>query len=276
MRVNSITCRLAACAVALLAHLPSPARARMEQPEVAAEILPEEVVLSMGEPVFAELRVRNESIGPVRIDFGRNFLGNVHLVVNGVTAPPPGMPPGGGISFPGEATLKPGEVYARRLLLNEWHDFSEPGKYEIRLMLESQPIRLEASMTLEIGPRDPARLAEVCEELATMAKSYHAEQARQAGKALSYAGDKACLPAMVRVLKESFTGKEGAIAGLARLGTPAAIQAIVDAWDSLRWDQRAGAFQELWKRGKQDDLRAALAKAGKSDKVEIPWSGRKQ
>jgi len=240
-----------------------------EEAAISVQLELERTALTLGEPVFAVLRLRNESVKPVKVDFGRNSIGNIYLVVNGFKASPPGLRPDGGISFPGEATLEPGTILTRRLLLGEWYDFDKVGSYGIRLVLTSNPIHIESTVALEIGARDSARLAEACERVFSTAILPEAEPALLAAKALSQVSDEACIPVMVRTLKESFHAKEGAIAGLARIGTDEAIQALVEAWEELRWDQRALAFQKLWPGG-QDDLRAALVKAGKPDKVEIP------
>lgn len=241
-----------------------------EEPAISIQLALESDALSLGEPVFAKLRVRNESVKPVKVDFGRNFIGNIYLVVNGLKASPPGLPPGGGISFLGEAIVEPGTILTRRLLLGEWYDFDKEGSYVVRLVLTSNPIHVESAVALEVGARDSARLAEACESVSSTAILPEAEPVLLAAKALSQVSDEACIPAMVRTLKESFHAKHGAIAGLARIGTAEAIQALVEAWDELRWDQRTLAFQKLWP-GRVDDLRAALVRAGKPDKVEISW-----
>src|SRR4029079_3548185 len=125
---------------------------------VSATLVPDEQAYTLHQPVTAHLVVKNSSDQPAQIDFGRDFQGNIHLVVNGASASPPGLPPEGGMSFPGVVELAPGKSYSRRLLLEDWYRFEEPGTYEVRAVLESPPLRLEAAATVVIGPRDPERL----------------------------------------------------------------------------------------------------------------------
>jgi hypothetical protein len=231
---------------------------------IDATLKPESEMFSLHEPILAELSLQNRSSEPMKIDFGRNFQGNIKLMVDGVSALPPQLPPEGGLSFPGEVELKPGAKYSRLLLLNDWLSFEKPGRYEVRLMLDSPSRRVEADATITVGPRDPERLARSCAALAKRAQGYEAEPAALAAKALSYADDEACLPNLSDVVKRSFHGKEGAILGLVRLGTEPAINVLVEAWSGLRPDQQALALHEAKERGRQDLLMKALSKAGKT------------
>lgn len=237
---------------------------------VTTTLVPDEQAYSLHQPVTAQLILTNDSDRLAQIDFGRNFQGNVQLVVNGVPVPPPGLTPGGGVSFPGEVELAPGKSYSRRLLLDDWHRFDEPGSYQVRVVLESPPLRLEAASTIVIGPRDPELLSKACSELSRQAREPEVETSVLAARALSYVGDEACLDALAEVLRESFHGKEGAIIGLLRIGSEPALHVLVDAWDLLRWDQQALVLNEAKQRGKDEALRKALLKAGKSPR-EPQW-----
>jgi hypothetical protein len=238
---------------------------------IDAALTPESETFSLHEPILAELSLQNRSQMPVQIDFGRNFQGNIRLVVNGASALPPQLPPEGGLSFPGEVEIKAGGSYSRLLLFNDWFHFEKPGRYEVRFVLESPPLHIEANATVTVGPRDPERLAKSCAKLAEQARSYEADPATRAAKALSFADDEACLPALAEVVRRSFHGKEGAILGLARLGTPQAIEVLVGEWDKLRVDQMEVAYGELERQGKLESLRAALLKAGKQLGRKDPW-----
>jgi hypothetical protein len=255
--------------IALLAGLLWPVRMDASNPKVSAALAPVQETFVLGEPVLVQARLRNESTEPVQIDFGSNFEGNVRFVVNGIDRPSPGLPPEGGFSSLGDVTLRPGESYSQRFLLDKWSRFEQAGQYQVRFVLDSVP-KLEAVTTVVVEPRDPERLAKACAKLAQQAESYEAEPALLAAEALSYVGDEACLPALTEALQKSFHGKEGAIRGLLRIGTEPAIQALVDGWDKLRWDQQALVLNEAETHGRREELRKALVKAGKPASVEMP------
>jgi hypothetical protein len=245
------------------------ARSDASLPKVSAVLMPEQESLVLGEPVLLQLRLQNEGTESVQIDLGSDFEGNVRFVVNGVDQPPPGLPPEGGFSIPGKVTIQPGKSYSRRFLLNQWSRFDQAGRYQVQFILDSVP-RLEATTTLVVAPQDPEALAKACARLARQAESHEAEPALLAAKALSYVGDEACVDSLAEVVRKSFHGKEGAIAGLLRIGTEPALRAIAESWDALRWDQQALAFNEAEQRGKKEALKKELLKAGRSDTVKPP------
>ena len=232
--------------------------------------------VSLGEPVLAELTITNEGAAAIDLDLGRNRKEKLVIAVNDRGASSPGLPPGGGISFPGEVELAGGERYSQILLLNEWTSFEEEGSYRIHLSLEAphQAVvsgggALVAEAVISVVPRDSVRLAATCESLASQAAKPDAAVSSQGGRALSYVSDPACLPALARAVRESPHGKEGAITALARLGTAGAVDEVVRAWDLLRWDQQALALQEFARHGRRESLAAALKEACKTIK-QVP------
>jgi hypothetical protein len=258
------------CVLGLALLLPVPVLAHGAGAGVSATLVPDEQAYTLHQPVTALLVLKNVSNQPARVDFGRNFQGNIHLVVNGVSTPPPGLPPEGGISFPGEVELAPGASYSRRLLLDDWYRFEKPGSYQVSAVVNSPPLHLKAASAVVIDPRNPERLAKACSELSRQARAPQVETSVLAARALSYVGDEACLGSLAEVVRESFHGKESAIAGLLRIGTKPALRALAESWDGLRWEQQALALNEAERRGKKEELKKELLKAGRSDTVKPP------
>ncbi len=242
------------------------------EPGLFMSLRPLRESVSLGEPVLAELTITNEGAGAVELDLGRNQKEKLVITVNDKRTSSPGLPPGGGISFPGGVELAGGESYSQILLLNEWTSFEEEGSYRLRLSLEvpHQTVvsggALAAEAVISVVPRDPVRLAATCESLASQAAKPDAAVSSHGGRALSYVSDPACLPALARAVRESPHGKEGAITALARLSTPGAIDGVVRAWDLLLWDQQALAIQEFARHGGRESLAAALEEARKTIK----------
>lgn len=200
------------------------------------------------------------------LDLGKNWKGNLSLVLtlpDGkiVKAPPYSLPPDG-IYVPGEVTLAPGGSYHQALLLNEMLNFAMPGLYRLSLGVEQNPCSrvLSASLAIEIVPRDALRMVEICSRLATAAASYNSSVSTEAAKALSYARDEACLPAMIDVLTRSIHGKAWALTGLAQLKSDDAVGAVAAEWERLNEIDQAIAMREFAASGQGDALRAAIAR----------------
>lgn len=218
---------------------------------------------TLGQPIFVELWIHNSRSSLFVADLGGDCVRNIRLVVT-----PPGgarrsleLPssPEGGLAFDCSPALQPGETYGRRLLLNRWLDAWPMGRYQVEISLEGG---LQASTAFEVVARDPVRLGEACRALEGEALSLRVDDALEASMAMSFAADEICLPSLVRVLRESVHGKEGAIEGLARLGTNEALAAVAEAWKKLDSGQRSLARFELMKQGRAQALDAALAEAG--------------
>jgi hypothetical protein len=231
---------------------------------------PSEPTLPLHAPVFATLEILNEGTEPATVDLGKNLKGNIRLVFtlpDGRTVnAPPYTPPPDGIFVPGLVVLRPGAPYTQQLLLNEWQELALTGRYRVVLRVEPSPKsciaerRSADEAVLEISPRDDARLAEICNRLASVAGSLKASAATAAAEGLSVTGDEACVPALVRVLKGDARGRSWALIGLAKVGSKEAVAAVVGEWHRFDEFDQAEALRAFISSGKGDALRAALAK----------------
>jgi hypothetical protein len=215
-----------------------------------------DVTVSLHEPVRLDLTVFNRTARTVTADLGLNKQSNLELTIE--------EPSGGvvvrrlssdGFGGVGRISLKPGAKFVKPLLLNEWNDFTATGDYHITVALlpaerttndEGTGERPRTGFTVHVTPRNPARLQRVAEELAaqaiggkTMATSM------DAAKALSYMRDPQVVSSLVRVLQQGSLVEHYAVDGLARIGTPEAVAALMAEQDNPSEEVRAAVRTAL-------------------------------
>jgi HEAT repeat protein len=122
--------------------------------------------------------------------------------------------------------------------LSEWHDFRDIGGYavhvalvpEFRAKVDDPPT---AYLHVSIGPRDEAKLRAVAKAFADRAINSHDFRDRsEAALALSYVLDPVAIPEMARVLASGSDAGLKLTTAMARLGGPAAIDALQAAAQS--------------------------------------------
>jgi hypothetical protein len=193
--------------------------------------------VTLHEPVFMEFSVRNTLPGTISLDLG---LDRTRNLVFSVTCPDGTVRSklqlvGGGIGFSGALSLPPGQVYSQELLLNQWWQFPVQGTYLVKAEFTGpirtqlgQPVQADrsAEMELNIEPRDPNRLAQLCRTLAGRAESGNAGTALSAGKILSYVIDPVAVPYLADVLRNSDFARNSAVQGLGRIRTSEALSIL--------------------------------------------------
>ncbi|HET9777142.1 MAG TPA: hypothetical protein VFP77_11280 [Gemmatimonadaceae bacterium] len=270
MKLSASRLSVIASALVMLLMAPRLVSAAEDQ-GIRLTLRPGSHAFTLHEPVFANLAINNATGHSIDLDLGKNFQGNLALAISGPEqALEAWMPsPANGMFIPGHISLKAGETYREELLLNDAYNFAVPGIYSLSVRLANQSHGQQTiaqtlePVSIEISPLQPARLAEVCRRLESKALSINAEEALYAARALSYVQSEICIPSLRRVLEMSSAGQDGAVLGLARLGTQKAIDVLVEEWNKLRPDQQAIAYGELERQGKLEILRATLEKSGK-------------
>lgn len=161
--------------------------------------------LHLSEPVFINLEIQNNSPNTVKFYSGQIILENLLLTVtypDGRQVQPAKLKPGEGISLSGVATMKPGELYSQKILLNKWTDFSSAGQYLIKgrltNLLETEKGKslgtdLTFAVTLDIKPKNDSHLKAVCEELLKNIREMN-NHAGQSAIALTYIKDPLAVP----------------------------------------------------------------------------------
>ena len=200
-----------------------------------------EPVVQVNGPAYLEVKMQNTGSEKLRVSFGYHGKWNYDFFVvepDGTkVAVPPYRQYGPGPS--GNVSIDPQGTETRRLLLNEWYVFRKPGEYTVNVKVAallrtststSWQSEFSDKLTLQVAPRDPARLKEICENLAAAAVATSppdSNTATESAFALSYIPDPVAVPYLARVLREgNSAGREHAIRGLARVGSPDAIEVL--------------------------------------------------
>ncbi len=195
---------------------------------------------SLHEPVVINFAVKNKFSEPITFDLGADRVENFQLNLtrpNGASNQARRIIEG--FAMTGKITIRPGQLYRQRLLINEWFDLSQIGAYAISIDLLT-PIRSESGRvvakganfraTFEIIPRNPKRLQEICANLlAQIATSNTYQQAKDAATELSLVQDSVAVSFLEKVLKMNKMVERTAIEGLGRVGSAEAIQALIRA-----------------------------------------------
>ena len=215
---------------------------RAEDISVSFSLVSSEFTLH--EPVIANFIVKNSSEKPLRLNLGKNAKQSFLLTNTRPDRTRLPLPPlfREGLGTTGLESVAPGREYKQRLVLNEWFDFGAVGHYEVQVRL-TEPVRdAEGSVvmevapfhtTLEILPRDPRRLKDVCASLVQQiesAPSYVA--ASEAAVPLSYVQDPIAVPYLEKALYAGHLVELNAIDGLRRIANQEAVQVLLSALGS--------------------------------------------
>jgi hypothetical protein len=195
--------------------------------------------ITLHEPVVWRLQAHNVSKLTAQLDLGKNREENFIITYTGPNDPVPKTirrhKEGFGIT--GTIAVAPNSTFEQELLLNKWVVFSDPGRYDIELKLlrgatqGADSIEISSfKASVEILPRDPKRLAEICNSLvARVEKANSYEQAAEAALELRFVADPVAVPYLQRALYAKKLVEPLAIEGLEQIANEEATQALIDA-----------------------------------------------
>jgi HEAT repeat protein len=190
------------------------------------ECRPTTVALSLHEPVFVDFIIRNRSGSIQRIDLGAARAGAFIISIQTVTGVSASelRTERAGFRPSGEVEIAPYADFVERVLMQRWYAFAAEGRYTVLVELALSTGRLAAApFDVAVLPRDPARLASVCESLTDRALSPgDVEQSDAAAEALAHIEDPIAVPYLQRLLTRAPALGMLAIAGLGRIGDDAA------------------------------------------------------
>lgn len=232
--------------------------------------------VTLREPVFVDFDVRNGLAEPIHCDLGHNRKSHFQFTItdsSGRTTDVPRLSEEGAGRI-GRITVTPRGTYSQRLLLTEWHEFAEPGEYTVVAQLVS-PIRTGSGaeltpspsepLRLQIAPREPKRLVQICQALARSAvEAPNLMAAREAVLALGHVRDRVAVPYLALVLlyrKESWST---AIPGLARIANESAVDlliALAEGADDESSPLAVFMLADLHQRVSDPELRTKIAAA---------------
>jgi hypothetical protein len=252
----------------------------------------------LGEPIFCKFTVENTGAQPFAFSYrlpGRvanpDLESEPRFTIRDQTgrklADPAPRPCGGvaGSVVYGSVTLPPGQAHSERWLLNEWGRIGKPGRYEVRAerrlpllsvhsatqQFSERPVAYALALNelrFEATPATEAQLQAAFEPFLKALSQPTSPEASEAALALVTLPRPFLLEKLVALAtapaRERRWAREDALAGLARLGSPEALQAI------LRIARQGIATA----RGSEEDAplraHAVLLLAEKSDRSFIP------
>jgi hypothetical protein len=196
--------------------------------------------ITLHEPVELTFDVTNNDQNSVQIDLGRDRKENFKITLTTPTGEKILLPQlrKSGMTRSPDVTIATGENYHQTLVLNEWYDFKQVGFYQIEVELAKPALSNGAvvagqepfDLTLNVDPRDETALANRCESLAADIIAFPSyEVAAERALALSYVNDPVAVPYLKRILLANKLVEPIAIAGLERIATPDAVQALGSA-----------------------------------------------
>lgn len=197
--------------------------------------------VSLHEPVVISFTINNVLSETLSIDLGLHRKGAFQIVVTSPHGERLSLSPLAkvreGIAGPTSVTLDPGQSYRQLLVVNEWYEFSKPGKYLIEVELANSPQTQAGSIvsvgrkiraTVEVVARDLERLRGVSESLMRQvlaSKSY--QEAAETADVLSYVKDPVAVHYLRSALESNKMVEAYCIAGLRRIGNSEAAQVLI-------------------------------------------------
>jgi len=196
--------------------------------------------VTLHEPVFVVVRIENSLAEQVTFELGFQEKAHFHFILtepSGSTVSPPDISEGG-LGATGHMTLNAASTFERKVLVNEWYQFSKAGSYGIQVKLSALALKTASGallanevssprMLLQVDPADPSKLSELCQALLDAARTSrgYAKQA-EAGLALSYILDPVAVPYLAKLAK--MRGLDGmSVAGLARIANVEGVEEVI-------------------------------------------------
>lgn len=229
--------------------------------------------ISLREPVLIKLNVNNQTNEVVILQLGVDFKEalSVRIITpdgNMLLRPTMQM---SGIRASGRVRIEPGAHYSREYVVDDWYDFTSPGKYGIGMdlslpiMVGDRNVRLpgEVFQSVLIDVYDPAALRQRCEALLTRILQpvlsgdvAAAQDADQAMWALSSVHDPVVVPYLARALKSLDSGAQLlALRTLEKFLTAESIGVLIPyAQGTNMWSAQASAALHRMAPGVQDPV----------------------
>jgi hypothetical protein len=213
--------------------------------EIGMSLAAVEEKLTLHEPIVLAFAVKNNSAQPVSLDLGQDRKEAFSITVvepNGNRINLPQLRREG-LSRIGKITIAPQQTYTQNLLLNEWHEFSAPGAYDVNVRLGNpgatqnglKPQETNLHVRLEIGARDPEKLKQSAASLADRASNNsNYEEAAFAALTLGYMNDPVAVPYLAKILTANTMVTPLVITGLERIGGREAAQVLLTALNVQR------------------------------------------
>jgi hypothetical protein len=193
----------------------------------------------LNEPVDVLFTVKNNEPQVVSVDLGddrrNNFI--VELVDPSGKRTTRKLDPREGAARIGQVFVEAGQSYSQHLILNDWVELPQAGRYQFTVRLSSpiqarNGVNLEVSSPkgfIEIEDNDRERLRRFCDKVSEellSANSYAA--AEHAARMLSYVRDRQAIPYLRKGFGVVYPVYAELVDGFERIGTDDAAEALLD------------------------------------------------
>lgn len=213
--------------------------ARAQGTIVVSFDVPPGSAFQVGAPVLFETKVQNSSTDTVKVNLGHHGKWNFEFTIVNPDGTTVAVPPYRKLGPGPKATtiVGPNQTTARRAIFDDWHTFTRPGEYLLKVRLtvllsSSSNVSWQKEffddLRIEVAPYDAEKLRATCENLAKAAlNATDPQAAADASLALSYVGDPVATPFQAMILREgSSAARANAVRGLSRIGNPEAKEAL--------------------------------------------------
>jgi hypothetical protein len=232
--------------------------------------------LTLGKPVILTITIVNHSGQPVRADLGQDRKENFAFKVIQPDQQELALPAFSreGISRPGVVDVDPGQSFSEDLVLNEWYQFSTPGKYTLKAILKEPITNADGRTIFEdhgselrftVHPRNLTELRYVCaRSVDDIAKAQSYSEAAEAATQLSYVSDPAAVPYLKKGLELGKSVEPILISGLERIGDESAVQVLISSLLSGPSDTRLlarSALQHIYGSTQDSNVRKQIEEA---------------
>ena len=237
----------------------SPRVGAIQPQKLAFNYHPASNTFTLHEPVIFNVVINNILSTPISVDLGPNRKENFLFTItrpDGIKIQVPRIIKDG-LSTSGKISLMPEGAHNQRLVLNEWFDFSNLGKYLIEVRMDGVVKTQQGTVVkpdtsyqtaIEIKPCDAEKLARVCDGLlqeVIAAPTY--ARAIEPAVALSYVSDSVAVPYLEKMLRANRRLDGVALFGLSRINDSQAVEALLSALNMKDKDTSIMAHQRLYR-----------------------------
>lgn len=209
--------------------------------------------LGVNEPVLLKVSIENRTPYPLTVNLGSNGHGccgfRAHLVrPDGQAESGPRIRPSE-LSV-GDKVIEPLSTFSIIILVNKWFSFDIPGRYLLDVDNASpfgtdrviSPYPTDGHLIVDIGPRNPARLRQICEDLESRS-SGHSRDATEAVEILAHVDDPIAVPFIAALLQSKERIAVPMLTEtLARIADSAAVDALLSRLNGPWLDEDMPAF----------------------------------
>jgi hypothetical protein len=215
--------------------------------------------LSVGEPVFLRFSVTNRLSEDIIVDDRVNFNGyggfraTIIRPDGRVVDAPKQRPVEAGLGHP--RSLRPTESSSTLILVNKWVDFDLEGRYVLDVetthpLVTASGVKLsyptDGHVTIDVGPRDPARLEKICAGLwSELTRDPSAPGALELKETLGYIKDPVVVQYLARIPVGDKGMEEWEIWALERVGDGPAVDVLMANANGPSQDSRISVRRSL-------------------------------